>query len=793
MELEVRAVTDKHLLVARNITTALSRYVADTKSVFKLVAENIIAGRPIEGARQLLDSLHFKHVCITNETGQVNKFISVNPKVNPTLVPEHVMQYFQGKLDSDEVIYSDIMPDDRNDPTIYIAKSIADNQIAIGALDTDYFIKLQEKIAFGEQGHAAIVDKRGRVIAHPNKEWRKDMKDISKVDPVSQMMEGKTGVSHFFSPAVKTDMVAGYTTVPKVGWGVMVPQPLAELEAQANRVKIVALQIVAVGIIVAIVLSWLVAGYLAKPVQAVAEAARALMDEKLETRIAKLPRFIPSELRSLATTFNNMISRIEEQVAVRTEQLSTANVLLKKEVEERKQADMFIEHLAYHDSLTGLPNRRLMLNRLQEAIDNAKENQLLGALIFLDLDRFKTLNDALGHPVGDALLIEVALRLKQVCPSENVIARLGGDEFVILLDKLNTNAEEIRNSAQLIAQKILKKLSEPYFIQGYEHHITASIGVTLFSPHNATTADVLKCADTAMYRAKLAGKNTIRFFEHNMHADANKRLRLEKALRQAVQNNEFDLFYQPQVDITTGQIVGAATLVQWHRNNKDNVPPSTFIPIAEETGLIMDLGIFTLQETCKNIKLWTTEIPDLALRHATVNVSPRQFYHPDFEFQLEQILEENNVEPTYLGLELTEQILNFNVEETIKKMRRLRKLGIRFGLDDFGTGYSSLTYLQRLPLEYIKMDQSFVRDITRNPGNLSIVETIIVMAKNLEFEIVPEGVETEAEMNFLRNKGCRVLQGNYFSPAVESSVFKSLLDEQGVNFSALRSDHLSIN
>lgn len=447
-----------------------------------------------------------------------------------------------------------------------------------------------------------------------------------------------------------------------------------------------------------------------------------------------------------------------------------------RDITERKQAEARIEYLAYFDALTELPNRRLLLDRLEQNISRARRYGHFGAMLFLDLDRFKNINDSLGHPVGDALLKEVSKRLTVDLRAEDTVSRLGGDEFVMLLTDLGDDPMNGAAIAQQKAEQIQNRLAEKYYIMGHELHVTPSIGVAMFptgEDNHETGDDILRYADTAMYRAKEDGRDTIRFFLPSMQAAADTRLALEKELRYALEKNELSLNFQPQVN-SHGQIMGAETLVRWNHSEKGFISPATFIPVAEATGLILPIGEWILRKSCECLKRWTDA--GLDIQHLAVNVSPRQFRQPDFIQQVCSILEQTGADPNLLGLELTEGMVIDNIVDTIEKMQGLKQLGIELSIDDFGTGYSSLAYLKRMPLDILKIDQSFVRDIETDSNDAAIVDTIISMANHLDLKVIAEGVETEFELAFLDEKGCKLYQGYHFSRPLPTDQFTKMLE-----------------
>jgi diguanylate cyclase (GGDEF)-like protein/PAS domain S-box-containing protein len=438
------------------------------------------------------------------------------------------------------------------------------------------------------------------------------------------------------------------------------------------------------------------------------------------------------------------------------------------DVTERKKAEEKIRELAFFDQLTSLPNRILLLDRLKQTMTANSRSGNYAALLFIDLDNFKTLNDTLGHDMGDVLLQQVAQRLSTCVRAGDTVARLGGDEFVVMLASLSMNEAEAATQTEAIGEKIIVALNRTYQLKDVAYHSTPSIGATLFSGQQTEIDVLLKQADLAMYKAKEAGRNAMRFFDPEMERVVTIRAALEDDLRHAIQERQFLLHYQPQM--VGGQLAGSEALVRWQHPKRGMVSPAEFIPLAEETGLILPLGHWVLQSACSQLASWAAH-PEMAHLTVAVNVSAHQFRQDDFVYQVLSILKQTGADPQRLKLELTESLLVSNVEEVIDKMFALKAKGVGFALDDFGTGYSSLSYLKRLPLDQLKIDQSFVRDVLSDANDASIARTIIALAQNLGLGVIAEGVETDMQREFLANAGCHAYQGYLFSRPLPIEAF----------------------
>jgi len=440
------------------------------------------------------------------------------------------------------------------------------------------------------------------------------------------------------------------------------------------------------------------------------------------------------------------------------------------DITKSKAASDEIKNLVFYDTLTHLPNRRMLMAKLKQTLATGSRS---GAVLFLDLDQFKSLNDTLGHDMGDVLLQQVASRLSNCLGDGDTVARLGGDEFVVLLEDLSEQPIEAAAQTETIAEKLLNALNLPYQLGTYEHRSTVSIGATLFSAHETGSDNIIKRADIAMYQAKTDGRNIIRFYDPKMQEIIANRVNMERELRQAIEQQQFQLYYQIQVD-SSGHPLGAEALIRWIHPKRNMISPLQFIPLAEETGLILPIGQWVLETACAQLAIWQKNAHHKHLI-LSLNVSAKQLHQANFVTQVQEAIQHHGVDPTKLKLELTESMLVKDIESIINKMNALSKIGVRFSLDDFGTGYSSLQYLKKLPLSQLKIDQSFVREIVVDESDLTIVSTIIAMAHSLNLEVIAEGVETEGQRQLLMNNDCLQFQGYLFGRPVTIDAFEALL------------------
>ncbi len=443
------------------------------------------------------------------------------------------------------------------------------------------------------------------------------------------------------------------------------------------------------------------------------------------------------------------------------------------DITQNKKAEAEIHRLAYYDPLTKLPNRILFLDRLHQTMTGSRRTGHHGALLFLDLDHFKILNDTRGHDAGDQLLIEAARRIQANVREGDTVARLGGDEFVVVLEGLSTTSAEAAIHVRQIGEKIREELAVPWAIAGAEFHLTASLGIAMFNGHDVTVDTLLKQADLAMYKAKSIGRNTLCFFDPAMQVALDRRSEIEAGLRHALLHQDLRLYFQGQFD-SQGRLVGAEALVRWQHPVRGLVMPNDFIPLAEETGLILPVGNWVLETACATLAAWAAAPETCALQLA-VNVSARQFRHPDFVANVLRILVDTGASARRLKIELTESMMLDDVEDTFEKMRALKAQGVSLSLDDFGTGHSSLSYLTRLPLDQLKIDRSFVRNLPEKRDDAVIAHTIISMAHSLGLEVIAEGVETAEQHAFLKLHHCHFYQGYLFSRPLPLDEFERLV------------------
>jgi diguanylate cyclase (GGDEF)-like protein len=635
----------------------------------------------------------------------------------------------------------------------------------IGSLDLGYIKKLLERGTERGLMEATVIDSKGRVIASTHD----DMKPMGVFDrrqkgeviplhngiyqwlpqPEKNVPEALRWQKSFY---VKETFISD--TLP---WTLVVEEAVAPYQKELQRHNIQSLSGMLAVTLAALLLAGLVSRNLARPLDSLARVTTNLPAKIVHRETVDWPGSSIREMDSLVNNFKTMAAILRQNFMELWEEKERAQDLLGQ-----------MKHQAFHDPLTGLPNRVLFNDRLIMALAHARRNKEMLAVLFFDLDQFKTVNDTLGHAAGDKLLTEVAARLAGCLREKDTIARMGGDEFTMLLPQLSNEEGAVR-----VARKVLDVLQRPWVINGHEFHITASIGIALYPNDGDNSETLMKHADIAMYRAKDQGRNNYQLFTPAMNDRIQERQAMENSLRHALDRGEFTVFYQPLVHTGTGRFTGMEALVRWLHPERGVVTPDQFIPVAEENGLIVPIGEWVLYSACAQNKAWQEAgWPPIRV---TVNISAYQFRQHDLAETVARILKETGLEPGWLELEITESTAMKDVERTVSVLRELSAMGVQIAIDDFGTGYSSLNYLKRFPIHTLKIDRFFVRDIITSPEDAAIVTAIIVLGQNLNLKVIAEGVETEEQMIFLRERRCEEMQGYLFSRPVPAGEFEKLL------------------
>lgn len=744
-EHELAQVNDTHLLVAQNLTGALDRYSLDVQAAAETVSSMFLLGSDVTSVKPLLTRLDFDHLCLLDADNRVLAVATADATAKPRGWPSGIAGLREQA--SNTLQFSPVTIGDDGKPGIWLTKLLANDRLFVATINTDYFQTIQAAVTFGDNGHAAVVDHSGKVIAHPNQSWVANAKNISKVAPVQAMKRGETGVMEFYSPAVKADMIAGFASVESSGWGVMVPQPIAELEAAATRSSYIAIIVGLVGIALAVLLAWLLSGWVIRPIITLATAAKALSGGERAV-ILHDQKLLPRELGQLNTAFESMSRRIHYSHAELKDQ-------------------------AIKDGLTGLTNRREVQELLVTAIGglNSQGASKVG-LLYVDLDRFKVINDSLGHAFGDAVLMGVADRLLEAS-GDSLVARLGGDEFLVVVQGFID-----RQDLYQLALDIVAAIQKPFVVGEHSVQIDSAIGIAV-APDDADNADLcLRRADVAMYHAKRDREERVCFFAPFMQHDMDRRQSLEQSLRKALQEGGLELAYQPRVDLDSGHALTVEALLRWPEYQQiEGATIPEVIAVAEYAGLMNQLGRWVLDRAF-------TELQDVLSSDGTplkvsVNLSGAQFASPRLADYLLKHLLDNDFKPERLEIEITETTAMADVEQAAVILESLASFGVSASIDDFGTGYSSLSYLKKLPVRFIKIDRSFVTNLEKDADDRAIVKTILSLCKTLSIPAVAEGVETKGQLELLAADGCAQVQGYWFAKPLALDELKEWMAVRG--------------
>ena len=685
----------------------------------------------------------------------------------------------------------EISPD--NEPYMIISVPASDGGVVAGRLRLHILWDLVKDIRFGDTGQAYIINQFGTIIAHPTPEIATSHLNINDSEDMEKFLQNpEVGWEGNYSNFMNESVLGAGQWIVETNW--LLVTEIGRAEAYSSSTNTLIILTISIFFFISLVMSIATRGMerlILWPITELNDGASHIGRGELEFRV-DLKR--EDEIGQLAIAFNQMAASIGE----REEELHENAMALSNEVQERRQAqealdtlnrtlekrigertaELFetnqkLQHQALHDDLTDLPNRTLIMDRLQHAIDRKQRNDEFDfAVIFLDLDRFKIINDSLGHNIGDLLLVEVAERLQQQMRSVDTVARLGGDEFVILLEDLKGD-----QAVEHVASRILNVLSQPITLAGHEITNTASLGVVHSSQRSHKPEDYLRDADIAMYHAKALGKSRYAVFSTSLRQHALFRLTIEQDLRKAIENHEFSLHYQPVTALDSGQITGFEALIRWNHPKQGQIAPGAFIPLAEETGLILLIGEWVLEEACKQIAEWHDRYPVYPPLSMNVNLSSRQLLQPELVNQIRHVLEINNLQGSSLNLEITEHTIIQDTHRVTGKLKDLKALGVSVQMDDFGTGYSSLGYLRNLPIDVIKIDRTFIDKMDPGQNKPGLVRSIIHMAQDLGIQVVAEGIERDDQKNMLTELGCDYGQGFYIAKPQAPNAIEALLSE----------------
>ena len=744
---EFDQVSERHLLHAQNAGMALERYYVDLVATFVSISNSLILGQQTPNLVELMTSIHMSCVMIVDpDTGKVIARTDVETGGFSDTVSPEMLAIARQTSASEATRISTVQSSKKYGNVLLGVRDFGD-KLAIAVIKTDYFAELANSIRFGERGHAAIVDRAGNILAHPNPSWVESRKNISQVSAVSRMMRGETGIEQFYSPALEQDMIAGLTSVSGPGWGVMIPQPIQELYDRAYQDTKTVFVVITVGLFLTFGFVLLMLDSLAFPIERLLSSLRRNTGQLPLTKSKASRGFIPlQEISQLGRSYDLMVDRVSD-------------------------ANARITSLAFHDLVTGLPNRAKLQDYSTRVIDENLDGPE-GALIIVDLDNFKQINDVYGHAVGDQYLQICANKLSSVvehfwkarvaklAPSEKpIIARVGGDEFSIIIPGL-TQTEML----SLLLARLQKELHTADSELSYIAKWGASLGCARFPNDADNMADLSKLADLAMYQAKMGGKNRYQIYNREIGTQTASELIAE--VEQAIQLNQLILEYQPKILAQGENCVGVEALVRWKHPIRGMRPPNEWIPMIANSSAIEDLGEWVIQKAMDDQLKWRSEGLDIPI---AVNIGSKHFSNPNFVNRLRRMARFKNFDPAKLEIEVTEDALFNTPQDAVDAIQKLTEAGFKVTIDDFGSGYSNFTRLSELNVTALKIDRSLVSSSRHNERVHSMLDCIVVMAKTLGCQTIAEGVETSEDIGRMKSLGIDAFQGFFYSGSMSSS------------------------
>lgn len=740
LESEIEDVRERHLVIAKSLSRVLSRYHTDLTTIFDLIAVNVDSDHLQTKIAPIFENLSIRHVCIADiRTGRVIESLQNQAPRCPDVIPDDRWTIFKEKALETNTTFTGVLPTKTNGNIIYALRR-ADENLIIGAISTRYIAELGRSIKFGHLGHAAIVDQYGQALSHPRDDWQANRFDMSRISAVQEMLAGNVGVEIFYSPALKADMIAGYSPVEGAGWGIMVPQPLSELESKASNINFAASIILLAGLAAAVVLAWFASNLVIRPIERfVATIARVGNGDLDAADAMKITAHMPLELREANESVSAMAGKLRNNMRV-------------------------ISQHASYDSLTLLPNRRRFFQDLEHRFARSKGDGSPLIVGNLDLDGFKAVNDLHGHSTGDKLLCAVADRLHEDFGDQIVIYRLGGDEFALILPK------DLDDDALLtMGLEICTSLSQPFELEDCTVSMSGSVGFARIADSQSIPIDLFEQADYALYQAKYGGRDTAVIFSDAHFQEMNLKMRIQHEMRKDAFFDELSLVYQPIFDTKTRAIVKIEALARWKNPLLGSVQPSMFIPIAEHNRLINDLTLHQLTQALTDMRAWPESIG------LSFNLSANDIAQPNAGLSIGNQVLKSGVDPRRITFEITETAIMQDVEQARKTAQYLQSIGTCLSIDDFGTGNTSLSHIHHLAIDSIKIDRSFVMQITDNPIDRKIVKSLILMCNDMDLECVAEGVETEQELQLLTDMGCTSIQGYLMAQPMDRKNLTAML------------------